>query len=879
MKETAALENTTTTDRAAGAALVVFTSGTATNHVGTTEPLQNSVTASIVDVVQDSPTTFDPAKITVSLFEGCKQNRPAADCQLSDVIDLIRDKSSPLRDKIEKIRNAGQAGDKDKVRHLKENLLAITSTGVFSARNNSSLKKYSGFYIVDLDDLDDKVMGKKVLAAKQKIIADPHTHTCFISPSGTGLKVGVRLNGDESRFRDGFFAVEKYFREVLGMKVDPSRKDIAGLCFLSYDPELFLNVNAVPFEPQAPAPNAATAPVASQRTKTGLNQPTSAASDYDNNADTEKPELKKVVNALSFIDPAQLTYDEWLHIGMALYHWSDGDDDGLQLWDEFSQRDEERYDEAVIEPKWDSFGSSQPSKPVTVGSLFALAKEFGWKPFETPVQWFNRVFPGLEDRHGKVFEEEWVADKRKDKEGNEVECKTLQLRGVNEDYLAATLGKSGSPKFPTVYSPLEKTFFQYVPESGLFLRRESRGLEAQVSEVILDCARDCRFPSIDTSPLEFSFRRTKKLQDVMLRAKGLLAVPDDYFTRNPDIIPCANGVLKLEDMHLVQFSPKHRLRGKLAVSYDDSAKCPEWKAFLASTLPEDDVDVIQQIAGLILTGENISQVVTLFIGQRGGEGKGTLVRVLTGIVGLANIAELRTEHLADRFEKSKLRHKFLAHGSDVPADFLTKKAAQHIKAITGGDIGTVEYKNSNHAPSEIMRVNVLITSNTRLRVRLEGDSGAWRRRLVVIEFKNTPVSGAKVDPHLSERLIATEGSGILNWMLAGYKKLKGSGWTVRLNDRQIKVRDGILMESEGYTQFVHEMIEPSQHSNLTVTNAYEPYVRYCMNRGWTPLTRYQFGSVIEDAVTQIYGVTPRNDILDVFERAQKGWRGLRIAVG
>ena len=36
--------------------------------------------------------------------------------------------------------------------------------------------------------------------------------------------------------------------------------------------------------------------------------------------------------------------------------------------------------------------------------------------------------------------------------------------------------------------------------------------------------------------------------------------------------------------------------------------------------------------------------------------------------------------------------------------------------------------------------NAVITSNNRLRVRLDGDAEAWRRRLILIRFTNPPVA-------------------------------------------------------------------------------------------------------------------------------------------
>lgn len=43
---------------------------------------------------------------------------------------------------------------------------------------------------------------------------------------------------------------------------------------------------------------------------------------------------------------------------------------------------------------------------------------------------------------------------------------------------------------------------------------------------------------------------------------------------------------------------------------------------------------------------------------------------------------------------------------------------------------TAEFKNSNESPLMSGKFNVVVTCNSRLTVHLEGDTDAWRRRLM-----------------------------------------------------------------------------------------------------------------------------------------------------
>ena len=58
-----------------------------------------------------------------------------------------------------------------------------------------------------------------------------------------------------------------------------------------------------------------------------------------------------------------------------------------------------------------------------------------------------------------------------------------------------------------------------------------------------------------------------------------------------------------------------------------------------------------------------------------------------------------------------------------------------------------------------------ITCNSKLHVRLDGDVGAWQRRLMVVNYTR-PKPQHRI-ANFADLLIAEEGPGILNWMIEG----------------------------------------------------------------------------------------------------------------
>lgn len=89
---------------------------------------------------------------------------------------------------------------------------------------------------------------------------------------------------------------------------------------------------------------------------------------------TSRNDHADLAEALDYIDPAALSYQEWLAVGMALH------ESGLacSLWDEWSSRDARRYHEGECRRKWLGFGSGDGR--VASGTVAKMARDRGWRP-------------------------------------------------------------------------------------------------------------------------------------------------------------------------------------------------------------------------------------------------------------------------------------------------------------------------------------------------------------------------------------------------------------------------------------------------------------------------------------------------------------------
>lgn len=81
-----------------------------------------------------------------------------------------------------------------------------------------------------------------------------------------------------------------------------------------------------------------------------------------------------LLEAIEYINPAELDYQDWVNVGMALQH----EGYSVSVWDSWSSNDYARYHKGECERKWNTFRGS--SSPVTGGTIVQMAREAGWNP-------------------------------------------------------------------------------------------------------------------------------------------------------------------------------------------------------------------------------------------------------------------------------------------------------------------------------------------------------------------------------------------------------------------------------------------------------------------------------------------------------------------
>jgi hypothetical protein len=166
----------------------------------------------------------------VSIFKNIKSIAPVKDTSVLKILESIR--SSEYKNRIGQIR---VETDKAKRNELKSKMPYVTFCGTFTSRSNSNLKSHSGLACLDFDNvvnLDD---------LRKVINEDSFTFASFVSPSGDGLKVLVKIPqiDNNNDYQDYYVELIKYYSKYHNL--DEGTKDLARACYLSFDEDVFIS--------------------------------------------------------------------------------------------------------------------------------------------------------------------------------------------------------------------------------------------------------------------------------------------------------------------------------------------------------------------------------------------------------------------------------------------------------------------------------------------------------------------------------------------------------------------------------------------------------------------------------------------------------------
>ena len=435
-----------------------------------------------------------------------------------------------------------------------------------------------------------------------------------------------------------------------------------------------------------------------------------------------------------------------------------------------------------------------------------------------------------------------------------------EIKDINQPFWAGLYMRENK----VVFDPMMKQFFQYDHHSGAFEKITSAAIKTTIAERLL--ANDA------------THQRTDAKMGAVVKTLEGLAEEIGSFDNRPPSIHLANCMIQTSGgvIEKLGFSPSFKSRNQSPIIFDPNAKCPRFlNELIIPAVHPEDVELLQKMLGQVLLGKNPSQRFLILDGEA-GRGKSQLLEVARLLCGEHNTTEIRTAHLSDRFELYRFIGKTLLTGADVKANFLQTEGAQVIKKLVGGDSLSPEGKGSNSDYSIKGDFNIWVISNSRLKVKLEGDVGAWRRRMIIVRYESPPPK--KKIPYFAEMLINEEGSGILNWAIQGLIKLQNELDTfgdIQLTDRQQGLVDSLLSESDSLRHFLTARVVKASTYDITISEIVEAYAEYCPQMGWEPLPITVVHRQVESLMLELFQ-TAKSNSLDRSTGSAKGFRNVTL---
>jgi putative DNA primase/helicase len=322
-----------------------------------------------------------------------------------------------------------------------------------------------------------------------------------------------------------------------------------------------------------------------------------------------------------------------------------------------------------------------------------------------------------------------------------------------------------------------------------------------------------------------------------------------------EMLAVGNGLLHLPTEELYQVTPNHFGLSACEVMFNPSASEPRhWHAFLQDLFSADTetITTLQDWFGYALASDTSQQKILLLVGPR-RSGKGTLARVLTEILGRASVAAPTLAGLQLNFGLAPLIGKSLAIISDARLGGRSDQAilAERLLSISGEDAITIDRK---YLPAWTGRLPTRFMMLTNELPRIADGSGALAGRFIVIVLQNSFFG--KEDVGLAGRLL-TELSGILNWALVGYRRMRQRGHFIqpRSSDEAIEELEALGSPIKAY---IRDRCRTGPECSVPVELIYQDYRTWCENNGRRdPGTKQTFGRDLRAAVPGLRTIRPR----------------------
>lgn len=328
-----------------------------------------------------------------------------------------------------------------------------------------------------------------------------------------------------------------------------------------------------------------------------------------------------------------------------------------------------------------------------------------------------------------------------------------------------------------------------------------------------------------------------------------------------DIICCRERIIHLPSMvegsqeYGIPASPRLFSPAALDIDLDLAAAEPiAWRHFLAELWPDDQCSqaTLQEMFGYFLTPDNSQQKIFLIVGPP-RSGKGTILKVLTALVGQANVVAPTLSSLTTNFGLWPLIGKTAAVITDARLrDVAAGRGVlvERLLAISGDDSITIDRKHQEPITTRLLTRFLLLTNEI---PELQDASGALASRLVILRLTRSWL-GCE-DTRLTARLLA-ELPGILLWAIRGWECLHERGHFSE-PPSAAELREQLVRLTSPIHGFLADRCFRGPDQSVDRRSLYAAYREWCTHNGVHPVPVARFGRDLHAAVPDLCRSQPR----------------------
>lgn len=276
-----------------------------------------------------------------------------------------------------------------------------------------------------------------------------------------------------------------------------------------------------------------------------------------------------------------------------------------------------------------------------------------------------------------------------------------------------------------------------------------------------------------------------------------------------------NGILDITTGVMSAHTPKLFNLHKIRSPYQPDAQCPNWLAFIQSSLPDTDQQlVLQEMIGYLLSGRGDLQKIFGLWGEP-RSGKTTIGRVLEAVLGEGPGA-VTASNYSDFIGPFGLQQHTESSVILINEARTTKEnrgAIQTFLSISGQDKVSVNVKNK---PPQTLRLPGRIVMTANGLPNLMDSSDAFPLRFVhlmfVVSFTANPDLG------LLDRLVL-EVPGIVAWSLLGLARLNANGGKFTQSSHQVTAGRVLAVNSANMPTWFKDCVKVTHSRSDTVSAA------------------------------------------------------------